>query len=355
MKKLNRAFVRGTLALLAVLAYFLLSWSSLETELNLTPEWTSDIDKTPESRTGEAPLPFRLGNKAGYFTHSGKIASVQTIPYKAFFTKSYYALFPRNAEDIPLYAPSGEEKCVIKGAGFPFIQQDRVFLFSPGGSTIRFVNAFDGTTISTYENAVPITAFNSSKNGSAVGYADGQLAIFDQNGKKKADLFPGGSDNPIILGADISESGKMYACVSGVDRQRFVLYRDEGNYKKIIFHDFLEKNVTRRTFVHFSDNDKHVYYDSVDSISIVDTDSLKKTKIEIPGTILDMQESPVAESVYILSRNGEKNYTVTILEYWTRKTGAFSFDADAAFILTDGNNLYIGRDNKISRASISKN
>ena len=342
------------LVFLAACACFFLSWQPLETELRLIPEWTIDIDKAPEKASGETPLPFRLGNKGGYFTNSGKITSIKTIPYKAVFSRNFYALYSRDAEDSVLMTPQDEERRAIKGAGFPFIQQDRVFLFAPGGSTIRFVNSFDGTSVSTYEGAAPITAFNSSKNGSALGLADGQFIIFDKNGKKKMDLFPGGRDSPIILGADISDSGKMFACVSGLDPQRFVLYRDEGSYERIVFHEFFKENMTRQTYVHFSDDDKFVYYDNAGSLGILNTQNLEAKSIKLSGRVLDIQESPVAESAFVLSRTGSKNYCVTILENRTRKAGEFSFKADSAFILTDGNTLYIGRDNEISRLTISK-
>ena len=354
MKKQKRFLLKRAAFFLAAAAYFFLSWSPLETELHLTPEWTIDIDKTPEKTSSEPPLPFRLGNKAGYFTNSGKIISTNAVPYKASFSREHYALYSRDAEDTVLFTPQGEERCVIKGAGFPFVQEDRVFLFAPGGSEIRFVNPVDGETVASWENTVPITAFNSSKNGSAAGYADGQFIIFDKNGKKKAELFPGGSDEPVILGADISGSGKMFACVCGVDKQRFVLYNDEGNYKKIIFHDFFEESLTRRTLVHFSESGRYVCYDRSNFLGIVDSQSLKRKKVEVPGMVLNIQESPAADSVYVLSRDEGGTYAVTILEKWTKKLGGFSFKADSAFILTDGNTLYVGRDNKISRISISK-
>ncbi|MCR5046652.1 MAG: hypothetical protein K6A42_08750 [Treponema sp.] len=336
------------------LAFFFFSWTPLQTELNLTPEWTSDINKGIEKDTNETLLPFRLGNKGGYFTHSGNIVSRQTIPYKAVYSRYFYSLYERNADIISVYLPSGQKKCEIMGAGFPFIQEDRLFLFAPGGSSIAFVNSHDGNASAKYENTAPITAFNSSENGSAVGYADGQFLIFNKHGVKKIELFPGGSDNPIILGADISKSGKMFACVSGVSPQRFVLYRDEGNYEKIIYHEFLSKNMTRQSYVHFCDNDKYVYYDAGEYLGIVDTEKCERKKVSLSGKILNIQESPVAESVYILSRIGQRYYTVTILENWTKKSGQFSFESDSAFILTDGNALYIGSDNKISKLALSK-
>ena len=355
MKKQHPILRKAALFALAAVACFFLSWSPLETELHLTPEWTIDINKAAEAQNTEAKIPFRLSNKGGYFTHSGKITSIHSIPYKAVFTRDYYALYSRNAKNIPLFLPDGGEQCVIKGAGFPFVQEDRVFLFEPGGSSLAFVNVVDGGIASRYENTAPITAFNSSKNGSVAGYADGQLIIFDKNGKKRVEVFPGGSDNPIILGADINGSGKSFACVCGLNPQRFVLYRDEGTYEKIIFHDFLKDEMTRQTYVHFSENGKYVYYDASGSLGIIDINKLEQTKIDVAGKILNIQECKVANSLYVLSRADENKYTVTILQDSTQKAGEFCFEADSAFILADTNTLYIGQNDKISKIAISKN
>ncbi len=336
------------------LAYFFLSYTPLQTELHLRPEWTRDILKTPDQIASENILPFRLGNKGGYFTHSGKIVSVVDIPYKAVFSKNFYSLYSQDSQEISVQSPYGQTLCKIKAAGFPFIQQDRIFLFEPGGSAFAFVNKSSGNLEAEWEAAAPITAFNSSENGSVAGYADGQLLVFDKYGRKKIEVFPGGSDYPVILGADISDSGKMFACVCGLDPQRFVLYRDEVNYEKIIYHEFLKVNLTRQAKVHFSDNERYVYFDSIDALGVVDTKSGEAKRVPLSGTILDIQESPVDQSVFVLSRYAKKYYTITILEKWTEKAGQFSFEADSAFILADGNTLFVGRDNKISRLSISK-
>lgn len=354
MKARNKHLLQCLACLTIALAYFFLSYTPLQTELQLRPEWTCDIQKTPETAGKEALLPFRLGNKGGYFTHSGKIATIVDIPYKATFSKDFYALYSENSESAQVSVPNGSEAFAINAAGFPFIQEDRIFLFAPGGSTVAFVNKNSGDVESEWEYSAPITAFNSSPKGSVAGYADGQLTVFDQYGRMKAELFPGGSDYSVILGADISQDGNLFACVCGLDPQRFVLYRDEGNYKKIIYHEFLKVNLTRQTKVYFSKNDRYVYFDSIDALGIVDTQSVQAIHVPLTGTILDIQESPVDQSVFVLSRYQQKYYTITILEDWTKKIGQFSFEADAAFILADGNTLYVGKDNKISRLSISK-
>ena len=335
------------------LSYFFLSFAPLNTELRLLPEWTADITKTRENPGQEKVLPFRLGDRAGYFTHSGKIALMNRVPYKATLSRDFYALYDAGAKDIPLYKNDGSLRCTIRGAGFPFIQEDRVFLFLPGGAALGFVNSADGRIDSVYEGSAPITAFDSSENGAALGFADGNLVIFDRNGLAKIFLKPGGSDYEVILGSSISADGKLFAAVSGIKPQRFVLYSDEGTYEKIIFHKFLKTDITRQTKVHFNRAGTYVYYDTGSSLGICGIQKLEDKEIPIEGKVLDIQESPVGNSVFVLSRAGKK-HTVTVFEDWNKKAGSFSFEADSGFILTDSNMLFVGADNRISRITLSK-
>lgn len=352
MKVNKRVLVPALLCVAAALVYFFLNYIPLEKELQLTPEWTADISETPENDGGER-LPFRLGRNLGYFSPSGKISLLKRIPYKATISKNFFALYDQDAQGIQVFDSSGNPKCVIEGAGFPFIQDERIFLMLPGGNSFAFVESEGGSLVSVFESSAPITAFHSSKSGAAVGYANGEFLVFDSEGNLKFTLNPGASDFPVILGGAISNGGKMFACVSGQDPQRIVLYSDEENYQKIIFHQNLGKSLARQTFVHFSKNDGFVYFDTAVSLIILDTENLYAKLIPLDGAVLDIQESEVADSVFVLSRNG-KNYTVTILENFNETVGEFKFEAENAFILVEGNSLYVGRDEKISRLAISK-
>ena len=336
-----------------LLLSILFSYRPLGTELQMTPEWTIDITKSPGTqKEGESLLPFHLGHYMGYFTHSGKITTCTTFPYKVTMSKDFYSMYKSNATDNRIFDSTGKEICTLKGSGFPYIQDDRLFLFMPGGSGFKFYDE-TGKVRAVYEHTAPVTAFNSSKTASIAGFADGTLRTFDSFGNLTMSLTPGGSDYPVILGAAISKSGQQFACITGQEKQRFVLYKTEGSHAKIVFHEFFNKDLIRQTFVHFNSLENMVYYNYCGGIGIVDCTDYTSTHIPLEGKVIDIQESPVSNSIFILSRN-KNNYTVTILESFNSKVGSFSFKAEAAFIIADGNTLYIGRDNKISRITLSR-
>ena len=92
-------------------------------------------------------------------------------------------------------------------------------------------------------------------------------------------------------------------------------------------------------------------YNYKGAVGIYDLKADKNTIIPIKDKVISIEEND--NFVYMLSKN-KTNYTVSIIEKTDTLEGTFSFEAESAFISTDGENLYIGKDNTISRLSVSQ-
>lgn len=370
MKNKKNVSIITLLVAFAFLAYIIFCYKPLKTELQLTPEWTVElesINKTAAENSEETPapkravpdlnvLPFKLGQNAGYFTHDGKIALLENFEYKATISKNYYSLFTQNSPEVQIYNNKGEPIAKFFEGGFPYVTDDYIFLLLPGGSGFE-IKEKNGLTLLRTEHPAPITALQSHDHFTLTGYADGILRVFDDKFDEIFTLQPGGSDIEAILGANISSNGNYIACVSGQDRQRFVIYKTEDNHAKVVFHKTLNNSVVYQTYVMFSKDESTAFYNDSTGLGIVDCKTFKDKHIKIKGRVIDIQESPVSESFFVLSkdrRNTTNTYTLSIIEQRSHKTGEFSFTADSAFILTDENALYIGKDNKISKLTLSK-
>lgn len=353
----NKKSKLSILLIVLLVLYIILAFTPLSTELQLTPEWTFDITEQSATSTSSLNvLPFRLGQNAGYFTHDGKIAFIKNFDYKTTISSSYMIPYSKTSKEFEVYNTKGEVAATISRGGFPYIAGDKIFVMLPGGSGFDYVD-LAGNSLTRHFHTSPITAFNSGKNLTIAGYSDGKLCTFDKNMVEQYTLTPGGSDTEVILGANVSPEGNYFACVSGQNNQRFVLYKNEANHAKIVYHRYLKKSIVHQTLVYFSNDESTVYYNDATGVGIVNIEKSRYSHIDIPGTILNIQESPVAESVYILSKKRERShniYTITILENKSHKTSSFSFEAESAFILTDENSLFIGKDSKISKLVISK-
>lgn len=332
--------------------YIFTAVCSLSKELQFVPVWTISASQSPSSSEDENLIPFKSGQILGYFTDDGKIRSSCTFPINASISESYYATYGLSDSTIPFYTPDGTKSGTINAAGFPFIDEDRLYLFMPGGSSFSRYSA-DGKKLWSYEGFMPITSFASSKSGTVAGFADGKLLAFDAGGNLFQEFVPGGSKYSVIFGVDISPDGLDVACLSGLEKQRIVLAHVEKNHAVITFFKYLERDIRSQSLVQFSSDGKWLYYAYTGGLGIVNCSSKKNYELKMDGWISSLNESEIPGTFFVLTRN-DKQYTVYVVENFVNLHGSFSFQADSAFVQTRENNLYIGRDSKISKIELLK-
>lgn len=335
------------------IVYIILAAEPLTKEHQFIPQWKLDVNaqiqKAHASR--EKPLYFKLGQTMGYFTESGKLLSVETFPFKAAISERYYAPYNTYGSSIDFFTPDGEKAGTLTESGFPLFDKDRIFVFLAGGASFVECDS-DGKRKWEYNGTVPITAFDSSPSGCVAGFADGTVRQFSPDGTVIQKFSPGGSDYQVILGAALSSDGSMIALVAGQNRQRFVLMKKYDAQTKIVFHEYIAQSDPRQRLVEFSKDGSTVWYNYKDTLGIVDTKSGKASHLPIRGQAISLEEC--GNLVFVLTKD-DAQYTVYAIEKFDTMNGSFSFEAQSAFIRTDGENLFVGKDSTISRMTIIKN
>lgn len=335
------------------IVYLMLAARPLSDEYQFIPKWK--LETSAQSLTGvphdSDMLYFKLGQTLGYFTTDGKLASIETFPFKASISQHYYASYSADSSSVVFFTPDGNAAGTINESGFPFFDDSRIFVFLPGGSSFVQCTA-TGERAWTYEGTATITAFNSSAGGCVAGFSDGTVRAFSSDGMLTQEFSPGGSDYPVILGAAISSDGTMIATVSGQNQQRFVLTKKDSFQSKAVFHEFTTQRDVHQRLVQFSKDDSLVWYNFAGGLGIVHTQSGKHAKLALSGQAILLQETD--DLVFVLTKDNA-TYTVFVIEKFCTLLGSFSFDATTAFIRTDGDNLFVGKDATISHIEISKN
>ena len=341
------------IAIIFIITYIILAAKPLAKEYNFTPEWKKSISNptvkviSPDTNK----IYFKLGQSIGYFTEDGQITTFKTFPVKASISSHYYATYNTDAANIVFYNNKNEEQGIIQSEGYPFFEQDRIYVFLPGGASFSYCDS-SGKPLWTNENTIPLTAFSSKEKFTAAGYANGTIRILDnEKGTEASSFAPGGSDYRIILGLDVSSDGVYTASVSGHGKQRFVLTKNEGSQPKIIYHNFLDSNMNTRTVVRFCDNDKRILYNYENHLGIYDIEKQKNTDIQIDKTVIAIEETD--SLIFVLGKK-DNEYTVYIIEKTDTLEGSFTFTANTAFIKTSSNCLYVGQDTSISKIKVSK-
>ena len=340
------------LTILISIIYIVLAVKPLTTEHSFSPVWKINTSN-PVIKQGitEDLKHFHLGQTLGYFDANGNISLYETFPAKVSISDSYYATYDSNAKNIPFYNNKGEQAGTIEASGYPYFCGNLVYVFLPGGSSFSKCSE-TGKILWTFEGIFPITAFSAKEKYTAVGFANGTIKILNnENGSTEIDFAPGGSDYPVILGLDISDDGMYVASVSGHNHQRFVLSKREEKQQKIIYHKFFEYDSPYRTAVHFCNDNNRIIYNYYGGIGIYNLADKSEKTIPLKDKIISIEET---DDFVILLGKDKTSYSLSMIDGTNTLEGSFSFKADSAFVYADKNDIYLGKDNTISRLSVSK-
>ena len=339
------------LSIIFIVLYIILAAKPLAKEYSFTPVWKIDTTAKTQEDSAATAIPFKLNQTAGYFSEDGKLLYAKPYPSKAAVSESFYSLYNTSGSEIPIYKKNGELYAKIQASGFPFFENDNLFVFLAGGSSFAKYST-EGKQQWLYEGIFPITAFKSTKKYTAVGFADGKIKLFDnQTGSVIMTYEPAGSNYPIVIGIAVSNDGQYIASVSGQEEQRFVIAKNENSKSKIIYHEFLESDLTRRTQVYFSQDGKRVLFDSGNKLGIYDFEKDKPYYVNINKQIISVEES---ENLIFLLGKAQNEYTVYLIEKTNVLEGSFTFNANNAFIKTYNEALYVGKDSTISKIAIER-
>ena len=345
---------------IALILYTLFAIKPLGKEYQFSPVWKISTSNPSIKKVDDntKKLYFSLDKSVGYFTENGDVTLYEKYPVKASISNNYYSIYDNKASNTPFYDNNGNLLGNIQASGFPYFKDDLIFVFLPGGSSFAKCNE-KGEIMWSFAGTLPITAFSAKEKYTAVGFANGYIKIFNtETGALQLTYAPGGSDYPVILGLDISDDGQYIASISGHNEQRFVLSRREGNQQKIIYHNFIDSELPYQTLVHFCEDNNRVLYNYEGHLGIFDIGKGSNTIIPMKNKIIEIEESE--NLTYLLGKGikdeskGGREYTVYIVENTNALEGEFSFFAHNAFIKTDGNDLYVGKDHFISKLSVTK-
>ena len=347
-------------ALIILIVYTFISFRLSKNEIQFLSKWTISLDEEAlKTETESSLIGFRLGDTLGYFSTAGNLHHKYTLPTlkngklaNATLSSDCWTIFDGESSEFTVKNPEGSVLCKINQAGNPFIDENRLFLFTPSGSSFVSYD-FDGNEIWRAEGYSPIISFASSENSTVVGYADGEVRCLSNSGDQIFSMYPGGSSYPIILGVDTSNSGEYVGCVSGIDSQRFVLIRRTGNQQKIVFHEYLEGNIKENVNVYFTQDSHYVYYNFANNLGILDCKKLTSKHLPLTGKVLKIAEIPELNVIFVLSKQGS-DCTITIIEGMKNVLGVYEYQAETTFITSLNDNLFIGADDKISCIQVVK-
>ena len=313
---------------------------------------TETIEKqvAAEQFAGKTPKVFLTESRFGYFTADGELLRSSPVTQRISASSSAWTEYGNDAVKTPIYRPDGSLITAIDEQGFVYIDEDRFYLFEPGGSAVKQYDA-EGKPLWRYLHTAPITAFHSTESGVVIGFSDGKLAALDSAGNVLFDFYPGGSNYQVILGAALSSDGRLAACVCGIDRQRVLLIRIDGNKYKIVHHRYLEGNLRRQVFVDFDVKGKNAVFECAEGIGFIDCGRLISGIMPQHGTVISGGQNPYKNIMAIISRQ-EQRSTLSFIEAPAYIVGKTTFPSKNTFMVQEQETIFLATDTKLARIDI---
>jgi hypothetical protein len=337
-------------------------------ETILVPQWLSslesdypvDISMAREDGSGgeTALIPFRLGDRFGYISPSGRLPLNRVKTQNIFLSAPYWAEYGAMAETIEILTNSGERAFSTGEAqAYPLFLDEGLFLIGKDMDTLISLDG-EGKARWSHDFAAPLTCIDGAAGFVLTGSLDGVVEILDPEGKQFFYFPPGGSRLPVILGCAISRDGNRLGIVSGIDDQRFLLLERYGDPSKgefrVIYHEFLDDGFRRPVHVFFIDGDNRVVFERQEGLGIYDLRSRVNRVIPLEGEITAM-DTQGSEGVFfaVLSRGGRQKELVGI-ELPGKVILRAPFRSEDAFFHRSGSRLYLGGGNVLAAFDLGK-
>ncbi|PIE99139.1 MAG: hypothetical protein CR988_00065 [Treponema sp.] len=303
--------------------------------------------------SGKTPIPFISKSMFGYYDADGNILRAEPIRNSISISKKFWSVYTKNSMRTVVYTPAGKKAFEILKPGFVHLQENRVFLFLPGGNTVEEYSD-EGVFLWSYTMPAAITAFNSSEEGGVIiGSSDGCLVYIDNDGNEVFNFYPGGSKYQVIMGATVSRDGTKVACISGLDEQRCILIDLTTRQHKIVYHKYLKENLYRQVNMIFDYSGRYVIFESAGGVAIMDSYKQDTKIIPIKGS-LEFQSIKSHKGLFYVLTNSEGSCTLSLFDAERRGISKTSFNSETASLIQNEADVFVTLDSKIIKLSLNE-
>jgi hypothetical protein len=364
MEETGKKRLVGALAVAAGIAYFLVCAHPLPKELVLAPSWSRLLSSAPivpaagtsaagTSAAGTSAMPFQLGGKYGYFSADGKLIFAATPAYGVAMAPDAYAAYERLSEGFAIKSPFGSELARVKALGYPFFAASRRFVIGPDQAAVSELSA-DGRVAWSRRFGSVVTAFAASPSLAVFGLMDGTMVGMDRSGSEVLSFAPGGSRIPGIYGVAVSPDGQIVAAISGLDKQRFVVMEKRVSAYRVAYHRWLDSDYRRPVTMAFTSDGRRLVFESPVGVGVYERGGAGAGResflpIAAPSG-LGLSARGGELLVFLSGLGADKRLVCASLP--DRLVVDAPLSAKDAFVLTSGDSIFIGADDRIARLDL---
>jgi len=373
MEEIGKKRLAAAGAVAAGLVYFLVCAIPLQKELILVPSWVRTVSsaladpaaaapnpaakgKAASPLMAGAPIPFRLGDRFGYFRPDGSILFVSPVGYGVALAPDAFAAYDRLSEGFAIKSPNGQDLARVAAPGYPFFAAGRRFVIGPDQASVSELAA-NGSSIWNYQFPSIVTAFDACPSLAAFGLMDGSLVGLDRSGAAQLNFAPGGSRIACAYGIAVSPDGKLVAAITGADKQRLVVLEKRSAAYRVTYHRYLASDYRRPVYIAFTSDSSRLAYESPSGIGVYDARTRDESVVSVSADSRLGQTARNGEFMVFLSGTGLERRLVCASSP-DRRVADLRVAASQSFVETrsdaSGDALFLGLDDKIVRMNIEE-
>lgn len=360
--------LRTALIILAlVLAYVVAFPRPTGTEPLLQRQWISSIDESPaetslKSGSGHDAargkiMPFQLGERFGYFSSEGEIVFSDRIRYGLAQSEEYFANYSVVSENIVLQDPGGSLVRSIATTGYPYLLNDRFFVFGPNGSSVSEWTT-DGEKLWQREFFSVLTDFDGGNAYSAAALLDGEVQLLDKDGSTTFSHRVDGSRIDVALSVAVAADEDAFAALLGADPQQLLLFERHSEGFFPAFQQELKSDYRRSVLLEFLPDMGILVVEQPYGMLMYDRDESAVSPVDFGGPVRQVDTIPELDLVLSLSagtpapaerssenRNAASGPDVRRLSATFRPNETLiskALPGGDAFVRTEGSRIYFG-------------
>jgi len=338
------------LAVIAAIIYIPLFAPRMEGELTLTRAWAFTPKEQAAVRDDTSAIPYRTATILGYASADGKNLYSEPILYDATLGKAGFVNYASLGSDLVVQRPDGRVDAGLSTRGYPEIVDERLFVFATNRSRIEEWT-FDGEPIWSRDYSALITSFDARGAYLIVGLLDGGFQVIGEKG----DVLYGDRLNDsrvaVIYGCTVSEDGRLFAIVHGIDPQQLSIYQrtDEG-YRLAASYSMAEQFRRNRLLI-IAPDENTVFVEGVDRLWEYRVQKDVTLSIPLAGELAD--SGVVGEMMWFASTGADGHGAIAITSASGVPYMHDEFHSDVYEGRTFGRSIVIGTDTIVGRLDLA--
>ena len=333
-------------SILVLLLYFVLFPFPLGRELYFIPGGKKNAEQINTARAHGPFYGVEFADYTGFVDPDLRFTVLMKIKHYTALSDCFMIPFDPADPAKEIMDPAGEKTGSFSGNGFPVVIQSRIFVYDAAQNMLEERDK-SGNRLWRISTPSLITAMSATESLVLIGYVDGHCVLLDKNGSELVNYRPGGSRIEAVYGVRLSHSGNMFAVISGLDPQRFiVLEKRETDYRPLD-HTELKTNYRRPVNIYFSEDDSRIYWEGNYQVNIYNVEERFFQQYNLDGQPVFIDQDGEEGKITLLMTNDKKRYQLELRNDKDRVLFRDLYYADFAGIYVRDELYYIVMDNDI--------